>query len=1047
MSVPAGGTWEINRAIEFRFSKPLDFATVSLNTINIQTDRGLPASGVFGFLRTDEDGDGVFETEDPRRLLFQPTCPTKPDLSDAGLLPGGEEYTITIVGRTSGAANTLRSDDGSALGTTQTRRFRTPTSTAPGAAFTDPAAGPPVPVLRSTGSGQRGVSYVELGGDPDRRVYLEFDEAAQAFVTEPPGLALPLNLYSDASTRIAFVLEFNQPLNPARTNIDSSRLQIQYEARAGTWVPLETRVVLEANCTQTGARVRLEPIGILPAGGRVRAVVRAGFQDLVGEASLLPVTNFAVLPTRVASFSSLQPPDENADEFFETFDFAAPSLSSFEGDELFDVPKAVWGGGKLSAAFDFVGTGGPGGDFDWVVRNGEIFVLDTNQAQIVGGPGGVPVTTQTAVGGVVDVRNLTIEEGGEIRIQGPNPIVINATGDVRIEGRLTVDGLNAKDVVGINSANIPQPGGAGTAGGGRGGDGSEVRNNSTPRGGRGQGPFGRVGAGGIGGETAFARGQPNRDWRRPGGGGGGRFAQPADPELDASAGYDGHAMSRGAETGRTPARGGPPGLGPFTDGDPTNDFFGVRAETDPTSGSLLRLVAGELAQPWAGYGGGGGGDSVPAGSFPNPKWKKGSDEKGGSGGGGAGSVRLRALGRIVFGARGRITANGGRGGTGENLGVNHHIAGTGGGGSGGHVLLEAGVKIDFSDSNNPANEVELSEYVQAKGARLRRGRPTTGGAVSYGGAVGAGVIQLHVADPLVRPSSDPSGAIVVPALAELEPDVLRAVNVPAGIPMILTFGPRSKTRSRWISIGGADESPRAAASAMGFTFEGVEKVGAQDGIVQTAGGGVRELAPLIGPANLGPELYLVADDTLAVRGALLGALTEGDAAVSQDIYLRTPALLHEFQVRLADGANPLFNRTFTVAAASYDDAASELHLVLHSALGAPRAFVDAAGGPVSFELVPRFFQISTEGVPEALPESAAVRVRFQATGEDAFGRPDEANVAVDWTGDVERFADLAPGTLQFFRFEVEFDLAVTGLGLTPDTRPVDLHFLRLPFRF
>ena len=39
-SVPDGGVWEVNRAIELRFSAPVDLATVSANTIEIRDPSG-----------------------------------------------------------------------------------------------------------------------------------------------------------------------------------------------------------------------------------------------------------------------------------------------------------------------------------------------------------------------------------------------------------------------------------------------------------------------------------------------------------------------------------------------------------------------------------------------------------------------------------------------------------------------------------------------------------------------------------------------------------------------------------------------------------------------------------------------------------------------------------------------------------------------------------------------------------------------------------------------------------------------------------------------
>ena len=85
VSVTNGQVWQINRPIDVTFSKAVDFATVGLNTIAISTPSGLSATGVFS------------ATSDPRRVRFQPACPTQSDNSDAGLVPGGTTYTIHVL--------------------------------------------------------------------------------------------------------------------------------------------------------------------------------------------------------------------------------------------------------------------------------------------------------------------------------------------------------------------------------------------------------------------------------------------------------------------------------------------------------------------------------------------------------------------------------------------------------------------------------------------------------------------------------------------------------------------------------------------------------------------------------------------------------------------------------------------------------------------------------------------------------------------------------------------------------------------------------------
>ena len=85
------------------------------------------------------------------------------------------------------------------------------------------------------------------------------------------------------------------------------------------------------------------------------------------------------------------------------------------------------------------------------------------------------------------------------------------------------------------------------------------------------------------------------------------------------------------------------------------------------------------------------------------------DEKGGGGGGGAGGLEILALGEIYVGRAdpsdpteigGRITADGGHGGAGENTGFFDRVGGAGGGGSGGHIVLSSANRIRI-DSEAP----------------------------------------------------------------------------------------------------------------------------------------------------------------------------------------------------------------------------------------------------------------------------------------------------------------------------------------------------------
>jgi hypothetical protein len=1058
ISLPDGAVWQVNREIAFTFNSPVDFSTVSLNTISIVSTGGAPATGEFALRGSDT-------------VVFQPNCPTLEDFSDAGLQAGGVPYVIQVIGRDGGTVNTVRSSTGAVLEVSQERRFSTPASNQASSVFLDTTLGPPVPVVRSVGSLERDTTYLEVGGDPDQRVYFERDEN-QDIVLSVPDFEVPLNLYSEQSSAVAVVIEFNQPVNPSANNISESRLRLQFLDSTGAWRAIDTRVALVANCTETGARVRLEPVGVLPPASEFRAVVLPGFQDLVGQTGLQTIADFAQAPTTTIVFTSLDPADEKSDEFREDFDFGGTAPDSFQDTEaLFDSPEAEWGGGRLSAAFSFDGTGGPGGNFDWVVKNGEILFFDTTGTPIVGGPDGIPTTVQNAANGIVDLRHLIIEEGGEIRVQGPNPMRINATGDVRINGKLDLSGFSAKDVATLNTGNQVETGGAGAAGGGRGGNANEVITNSTPRGGRGGGPFGQPNTGGEGGETAYAPDRPpgGKNARRPGGGGGGRFAAdfvggstPAGCSTAAGAGTDGNPIGRGAQSGVQPAKGGSPGTGPFTDGTSENDFFGVRPVVE--SGELSRLIRGELPSLWAGYGGGGGGNADPASVFPTPNWNLGSDEKGGGGGGAAGGLHVKALGRIIFGPEGEILANGGRGATGENTNFLDHIGGTGGGGSGGHIILESATLIDFTDEGNNIDPILPSEFIQACGPPLKKGPladvDNDNEDYSNGGAGGGGVIQLHVPDTLSPPGTDPQTTdIVVTADAAIAANPLDELTSPPAYTMIPTFGARSKARSEWISIGGADQKPSGPEGLVRFLFQGVQATpGPDEGKILASGSLVTALPPLL-QENLegsGTVSILADEVTLEVTGSSLQPFLIGSSGgISNDIYLRTPSLLEDFLLRLDLVEDPFTLQEYSVASASYLEGGpdpGDERLLLTAAenlVETPQEFFDrvVGQGTVRYRLVPRFFRVLTEGVENFLPANAFVRVLFQAAADDGFGRPDEANPLVDWTGDVSRFNTLVPGELQFFRFEVEFDLDANAQGVSADTEPVTLDFLRLPFVF
>src|SRR6185503_12597588 len=89
---------------------------------------------------------------------------------------------------------------------------------------------------------------------------------------------------------------------------------------------------------------------------------------------------------------------------------------------------------------------------------------------------------------------------------------------------------------------------------------------------------------------------------------------------------------------------------------------------------------------------------------------------------------------------------------------------------------------------------------------------------SNGGPGGAGLIQIHVPDPTKAPGTMAPADIRVPQAAASAVDVMDQITSPPAFVMIPTFGKRSKARSDWISVGGADQKPDGTDGLVRFLF-------------------------------------------------------------------------------------------------------------------------------------------------------------------------------------------------------------------------------------
>lgn len=1086
VSVPENATWPINRPIEIRFSRPVDFGTVDMNTISIARADGGPATGEFS-----TPAGAV----DPTTVVFQPACPTLDDFSDAGLSAGGVQYTLHIpVAGDGGAA--LRAADGTPLSTGAARSFVTPTGTALTTLFIDTRPGPPLPVVHAhPGSTEAEACRLEIGDDAQHPVYFFASPTPdpELGAAVPEDFRAPLDLYSDPNTHVAAVIVLDQPIDPTASNRAADRIRLEY-LEGTQWIELGRSILLDANCTQTGARLRLVPAGILPQGRTVRIVLAHGFRDIVGDAIPFDVT-LGSFTTGIAVDPGTTTHGDEGDEYLEEFG-GAGSGSLEDTTTPLDSPRAAWGAGKLAATLSFEGSGGPGGHFDWHVHplaGGAHTLFNTDFQVIVDDPL-APTATQNTVGGRVDVHDLVIDPGAVLELRGPNPFRLVATGTITIDGTIVARGFNAPQVLGFPAPTPPtQPGAPGNCGGGRGGTGNAnaAFGSSTPIGGTGFGAFDAPGGGGVGGESGYSASGPVA--RRGGGGGGGRFGLDvprlnADgtisttcPDqsrvgLDAESGAHGSPSAFGAITRMQPPAGGTPGPFPVP-----NAHVGTGLpqpeDLDEFWGTMVvggRLVNGALSQLWAGEGGGAGGSACATSSFPTTPWLPSSDNRGAGGGGGGGAIVLLALGDIRFGTNGSINASGGAGAGGQNTNGYDRIGGASGGGSGGHVILQSASHIDFR-ACNPANGaftivarggeggagandaggfgssgVELPPNLDmlppdAYGATAAC--PVQGNSVGVvdgcGGDGGPGVIQLHaptLAD-ILKPNATTLSQIVVPnpvgssvALTGTTPGTLNWNEPTTWNALLPAFGRTSKALSKWIALGAAGVEPDSPIPhAITFAFGGLDEAG----LVATSGSGadaiVHELPPVFaGSIAAEPALPFVAADG---RTLVLDA-----AALSDDIYARNPFLLRRFELQMTHGAAIT---KLDVAGASLDPTTGVMRITVAQS-GTP---LSNFGPNSTVALIPRFFRVATNEELDSLPGSSSIRIELQAAPAIGPTGPDEEH-ATAWTS---RAADLVPSSssapLRYLRFRVTFDVAAGGSTLSPDAPRPSLDFLRVPFRF
>ncbi len=710
----------LNDPIAIDFTNRVDISTANLNTVAFEVfdaaGTALAEQPVGSFRLATSPGD----TEPGRRLEFVPQFPSNNSYTNGGFRPG-RTYLVNLVGGNARNNNVLKDISGKSLAIPQSFQFSTANGTTPAELFRDRLAGGPRRVGFS-------VTPTTSGGSN-------------------PGTAL--NKSGQALVQI--VLQFNQPLNPATSNVpvdfdpdplarvegQRGRIFLEYDdpdplVGSSVWIPAVVRLTEN---TLSSSEVRLFPVGVLPNNAEIRVIVENTLEDMSGESNVGDASysrQFAKIFTRESYEPQFDAIVAQFDQNSEQIDFEAPFLEPF----------AEVGNGFVKAAFEFDGSSTI---LDYEPAASQVF-LNTDFTQIT--PKGAPPFN--VAGGVFRFRNVRIPEGVSVIGRGTKPMIWQVTNDFEVDGILQVNGGAGDRVNTLRSANFVTGGGVGSCGGGNGGVGSPNTSGQSPTGEAGFGP-GQVPEGGGGGGLLGAG-----SCSRGSGGGGGSMSTQGDPNFPAKAqgtsfvqqiGQGGYGCSGSSGAASRTLPGGLPGPEVFRDSRKDNNFWGSGVD-------LARLIRinGELAAPIGGSGGGGGGDKAP--SVGNNNWI--SNNKGGGGGAGGGVLVIQALGKIRIGAQGVVSADGGTGGGGEQAGGNNQ-GGGGGGGSGGMVVLMAGDRIELTMHGETYANGDYSYAISADGSTGTQGQ--------FGGAEWFG--KYPPPSPRTQWDSNPSGALGGMGLVQL----------------------------------------------------------------------------------------------------------------------------------------------------------------------------------------------------------------------------------------------------------------------------------------
>ncbi|MEW6744330.1 MAG: hypothetical protein AB1486_16370 [Planctomycetota bacterium] len=646
------------------------------------------------------------------------------------------------------------------------------------------------------------------------------DRAPRVESTFPADGAVDIspNLFSDPQGRTSrdslFEIECNAPLDPHYENIRSIRLLDLLDSSGhDTGAELPATVSLLSNEVRRSV-VRIEPRGILPLGHELGLLVPWTLRSLGGKRRDEPGDEIVA---RFRIWNSESAVEDAVIGIFETDDLEEESPSERSVDALY----ALWDvdrSDRLVGARAFPGEGEHGRFIPSPGSEEREIVLRTDRQELPLLDGSTPDVPFTVVeGGVFNFTRIFIPEGVIVRGVGPNPLVLTATQDVEITGRIEVSGRKGEtEGIVFDQGLSPLSGGAGGPGGARGGDGHPlvlfdgVTPVSPRRGAAGESVLAQL-SGGRGGESAVVANPPAMDCAtgadgngsRGGAGGGGVFLLATDKTK--GIGTNGKGDTTSDE--RLDTLGNQVFI-PLEDGVPNGGTAGDPVFADTIADNDFIGLKGEYRSSFGGQGGGGGGsrlDSYHCAAFAGGLPVTVMDARGGGGGGGGGVLEIRCLGNIMLHYTAtnrsypRVSAVGGNGGYGEQPTISDR-GGAGGGGAGGLLRFIALGELLLLDDLPAESRFEAIHVEGGKG----------GGLFGYeGGAGGPGLVQVEL-PPEVEFTVPPS--FVRPERSLVAPEKTPTELIP------LSLG-----QSRWIYLGRGvfrddGRGPR-------FTFTGTDENG------------------------------------------------------------------------------------------------------------------------------------------------------------------------------------------------------------------------------